>query len=324
MKSGIYKITSPSGKVYIGQSKDLKRRENEYRNNDIKVKSQTRLYNSFKKHGWENHQFEIIEYCLEDELNCSERFWQDKFDVTGKNGLNCILQNCGAEKRVFSEDMRKNMSERMSGENNPMYRVDRPPEWREFMSNIMKEKFRNKENHPNYGNKYNEERLEKMRLISSGKKASEETKQKMRESHKNKVINEEWRKNISNGKIGDKNPMFGKYGKLNKNSKIIIDTLTGELIYGVAELSKKTGINRSILKDQLNGYRTNHTTFMFLHITTNFEEYFQIGEEITLSEIFTEEELIFIDNSTLTEKKKKGMDFYKRFLKYGNHTFKNM
>ena len=35
-ESGIYKITSPNGRVYIGQSINLKNRENQYKN--IKVK----------------------------------------------------------------------------------------------------------------------------------------------------------------------------------------------------------------------------------------------------------------------------------------------
>ncbi len=56
---GIYKITSPSGKVYIGQSWDLESRFNTY----ILSKSarhSPKLDNSFKKYGIENHYFEVI------------------------------------------------------------------------------------------------------------------------------------------------------------------------------------------------------------------------------------------------------------------------
>ncbi|HEX5186715.1 MAG TPA: hypothetical protein VFV86_07475 [Nitrososphaeraceae archaeon] len=55
---GIYKITNPKGKVYIGQSWNLKKRQIEYKS--LWGKGQDRLYNSIKKYGWENHTFKII------------------------------------------------------------------------------------------------------------------------------------------------------------------------------------------------------------------------------------------------------------------------
>ena len=105
---GIYKITSPTGKIYIGQSTDLKKRENQYKK--LHCKQQIHLYNSVKKYGWENHQFDVIEYCSEEELNCSERFWQDVFEVMGKKGLNCKLTKCGDKRLICSEDTKKKMS----------------------------------------------------------------------------------------------------------------------------------------------------------------------------------------------------------------------
>lgn len=49
--SGIYKITSPTNKIYIGKSKSLKQRENNYKSSLEKIKSQIKLYNSIKKYG---------------------------------------------------------------------------------------------------------------------------------------------------------------------------------------------------------------------------------------------------------------------------------
>lgn len=46
---GIYKITSPSGKIYIGQSVNIERRFLDYKKS-LK-KSQIKLYNSIKKYG---------------------------------------------------------------------------------------------------------------------------------------------------------------------------------------------------------------------------------------------------------------------------------
>ena len=54
---GIYKILSPSGKIYIGQTWDIKRRFKEYKNPQ---KTQTKIYNSISKYGYENHKFEIV------------------------------------------------------------------------------------------------------------------------------------------------------------------------------------------------------------------------------------------------------------------------
>ena len=64
---GIYKITSPTGKIYIGQSRDILKRIKYY--NKQYCKCQTKLYHSIKKHGWNTHVFEIIHKCCESELN---------------------------------------------------------------------------------------------------------------------------------------------------------------------------------------------------------------------------------------------------------------
>lgn len=53
----IYKITSPSGKVYIGQSKQVKKRLYDYKWCDPK---QAFLHNSLLKYGYKNHIQEII------------------------------------------------------------------------------------------------------------------------------------------------------------------------------------------------------------------------------------------------------------------------
>jgi group I intron endonuclease len=56
--SGIYKITSPSGKIYIGRSYRIKERWRSYKRMDCK--DQNKLFSSFAKYGTDNHNFEII------------------------------------------------------------------------------------------------------------------------------------------------------------------------------------------------------------------------------------------------------------------------
>jgi len=84
---GIYRITSPSNKVYIGQSSNIETRFKTYKYNACK--GQPRLFNSFKKYGFETHKLEVIERCAIDKLNIRERYWQDFHDSTNK-GLNCM------------------------------------------------------------------------------------------------------------------------------------------------------------------------------------------------------------------------------------------
>lgn len=103
--TGIYKITSPSGKIYIGQSIDIDRRKLEHKSCNEKSK----LYSSIQKYGFENHIFEIEEECPVELLNERERYWQDFYNVLGENGLNLVLQDSNELPKVYSSEVRENM-----------------------------------------------------------------------------------------------------------------------------------------------------------------------------------------------------------------------
>ena len=75
MISGIYKWTSPTNRIYVGQSKNLKQREEWYRGGGVEKTTMTKLKRSFNKHGINSHKFEIIEYCGMLELNDKEIYW---------------------------------------------------------------------------------------------------------------------------------------------------------------------------------------------------------------------------------------------------------
>jgi group I intron endonuclease len=83
---GIYKITNPKGKEYIGKSKDIEYRFMQYALLDKRVIG-IKLYNSLKKYSWDGHIFEVIEECDEKQLSEREIFWIKKCDSI-KNGLN--------------------------------------------------------------------------------------------------------------------------------------------------------------------------------------------------------------------------------------------
>jgi group I intron endonuclease len=100
--TGIYKITSPSNKVYIGQSIDIEKRFKQYKSLS-QTRCQKRLHYSFKKHGIKNHLFEIIELCDVDLLNERERYWQDFYNVL-ELGLNCLLTDTQDSIKVYSKE----------------------------------------------------------------------------------------------------------------------------------------------------------------------------------------------------------------------------
>lgn len=115
---GIYKITSPNDKMYIGQSVNINKRFSRYRN--LSCKKQSKIYNSLNKYGVENHIFEIIEECDVKDLNDRERYWQDYYDVLNK-GLNLVLTQSSDRSGEFSKEHREKLSLLKKGSNHPHY-----------------------------------------------------------------------------------------------------------------------------------------------------------------------------------------------------------
>jgi len=118
---GIYQITSPSGKIYIGSSKNIERRVWYY--SKLQCKNQPRLYNSLNKYGWEGHKLTIVEECNFEELYERERYWGDSLNVLGENGLNSILPKAGENKKGVSDETRLKMSISKRGILNSSYGV---------------------------------------------------------------------------------------------------------------------------------------------------------------------------------------------------------
>ncbi len=95
MKRGIYKITNPEGKIYIGLSKDIEKRWKQYKNRV--GDSNKKLQESLKNLGYNNHVFEIKELTqynasLTEKQNNKilrerERYWI-KYYKSDNGGLN--------------------------------------------------------------------------------------------------------------------------------------------------------------------------------------------------------------------------------------------
>ena len=166
---GIYKITSPSGKIYIGSSGNIMERIRFYK--IMNCKNQRVLFNSLSKYGWDAHLFEIIEKCDEEDLYCRERYWQDFYNVLGKNGLNSILVQCGDIRTVVSEETRKKQSisgknKKLSEEHKNKIRLNHASKKEGFTSWL---KGLPKELHPSFGKKHTEERI--LKAVESRRKS---------------------------------------------------------------------------------------------------------------------------------------------------------
>lgn len=83
---GIYKITNKiNGKIYIGQSNNIKRRFSEHQTKG--TTSRIPLDVAIQKYGKENFDYEILEECTLEQLNEKEKYWIQYFNSI-ENGYN--------------------------------------------------------------------------------------------------------------------------------------------------------------------------------------------------------------------------------------------
>lgn len=234
---GIYKITSPKDKVYIGQSIDIERRWKKYYSK-LDCKGQVLLYRSLKKYGVENHKFEVIITCSEDELDELERYYQEIYNVINPNiGLNCCLVKAGTRNKLYNKETREKIR----------------------LANI--------------GKTHTEETKQKLREINLGKNLSEETKKKISEGNKGKVQSEETKLKLSELRKGKNNPMYGKKMSeeaknkraksydvtKNYNYQPILNTQTGIFYDTLEEASFSVGMTKKNLFNKLSGVQRNYT-----------------------------------------------------------------
>lgn len=275
--SGIYKITSPNGSIYIGLSTDIYYRIYNYKK--LRCKAQHKIYNSLLKYGIENHKFEIIHVvndkekseivkCIgELEIEYIKKF--NSFYGDNDYGLNLTR---GGNMVILTNETKKIITQKKIGR-------------------IVSIETKNKLRLAKIGKKLSQEHKDKIRKSNTGKIVSEETKIKLSLSHKGEKHSleriqkkiglkqkeetikkrvdkisgdnhwtkisgghsEETKLKISNtlkGKfIGNKNPAFGKSLSIETKNKISI---------------KKKGVKRSIesrLKQSKSISGSNHHNF---------------------------------------------------------------
>jgi group I intron endonuclease len=157
---GIYKITSPSKKIYIGQSIHIEERFKDYK---YKIcKQQSKLYSSLKKHGYDKHKFEILQECNLEQLNELEKYYIELFQCfNSKYGLN--LREGGGAKGKMSDETKLKIKNIKTGKT----QSKESNEKRSLALKGIKRKPRTQEH------------TDKITCKIKGKKRSENTKQKM-------------------------------------------------------------------------------------------------------------------------------------------------
>ena len=164
--SCIYKITSPTNKIYIGQSKNIEKRISYY--SGLQCAEQKKIYASLFKYGWHNHTFEILETCSYSDINEREIYWISFYNSFSENNLNILHGGKGSSGRVWTRELRDKLK----------------------IANI--------------GKKHSSETVQKIILANTGKKRTLETCNKISKALKGKVTSPETIAKIKKAKTGTK------------------------------------------------------------------------------------------------------------------------
>lgn len=189
--SGIYAIKNiVNGKRYIGSAVHLRKRRTRHFG-DLRrgTHKNVILQNSWNKHGPDNFEFIVIEYCSKDMLLEREQHYLDKksdYNICSIAGNTTGVNHTKAAKakmskfhsgKILSAEHKLHISKVTKGENNPNFGRKHTPAALAKMSasSIGRKTF--------LGKKHTEESKKKMSDFRMGKKLSDKTRAKMSASH---------------------------------------------------------------------------------------------------------------------------------------------
>jgi group I intron endonuclease len=197
----IYKITSPTNRVYVGQTNNINRRINDYTYR--KTSSQKLLHKSLEKYGFKNHKFEILDEVSPDNIHNAEKFYIsicESYRHHHKNGLNLTMGGEGTAGRVLSAETRAKMSKSQKGRTCS-------DETRKKISEANKGKIpsveaRRKISAANKGRKMSQSNLDALKKANTGIVRTQEQKDKIRNTLTGTKLTQEHKNKISLGLMG--------------------------------------------------------------------------------------------------------------------------
>ena len=275
---GIYKITSPSGKVYIGQSWSVEKRLYRYKHYLSSSSSQSVLHNSFLRYGPENHEMEILVQLSEDvcqdlldyhEIKLIKEFKVAGFSLLnvtngGQSWLNLEVIKHRTEKRklrVLKREIliqekalkRKSRKEKLQSELDALAerkRIRLETREERYKQHSVNKAIKRKEKkqlekitRPKKVKVLSTEHVEKTRLKNLGKKRTQEVKDKLSQLalNRNYTHSEESKQKISEAK-----KEFFKTNEVHNKGKLLDEA--GRKLLSDASTSK-----RPVLQLDLNG-----------------------------------------------------------------------
>jgi group I intron endonuclease len=272
----VYKITSPSGKNYIGSSVNYKKRLTQYKGTG--AKTQTILYNSFAKHGFDNHVFEIVELCTKENVLEREYYYGSLYKVLGEKGLNCKLPKFGDKyQNTRQETIDKMKAWKPSEDTIAKMKAAQTKRAKEQpVSDETKQKLRE----ANLGKKASDETKKKMSLKGKGrvvskesrikmgawkrKPCSEEQKQRLSEINKGKPMLEKTREALRIANTGKTMPQKTKEALAKAVSKIVFDTASGIYYDSAEEAAHLHKMKSTTLRAMLTKQNKNKTNLIYI------------------------------------------------------------
>ncbi len=256
-------IVSPSGRRYVGSSRDIRTRWASYK--EPKMSRQPLLLKSFKKYGVLNHKFSVLFECDLKDVLFFERVFGDMYlSLADFGGLNVRLPGCDDVPTIYSKDLRMHRSnkakermscpERREKQRQVALKQVSDPFFKKRMGEATREWFKNPEN----VKKQSEQAKRFHGTVEARKANSERAKLRMSDpivrAHTSNKMKDYYNTNpdvlqkareVAN--ILNSNKWF------NPRSKKVVNTISGQIFANAKDAANDAGMTYDNFKNRLNG-----------------------------------------------------------------------